>query len=82
MALPPAQVWKGVIQEGSPLVWSNCRHDINHHQQWSYERTATASGQSPTFLLRQGAPGAAATEPLCVASPVPTTLLMDTGEGR
>jgi hypothetical protein len=68
--------WRGEVGEAAPLVWSRCRTDVYAHQQWRRVR-ADADGASPAFLLAHGErPTAAPAEPLCVAAPLPTRLLL------
>jgi hypothetical protein len=83
-------VWRGAASEGTPLVWSDCRTDRFAHQQWRRVPSAAAAAKSVlsaapvpplngSFLLEHGG-GAdrngSKDEPLCVAVPLPTRLLL------
>ena len=84
-------VWKGETHEGAPLVWSRCRTDRYAHQQWRRVVVPMGSADSgPTaesFLLENGPVegnhandvhvqgGQSAAEQLCVAAPMPMSLL-------
>ena len=75
-------VWKGEIAEGGPVVWSRCRTDVYAHQQWQRREVhgGGAAGGGSTFAIEHaGSTDGAA--PLCVAVPLPTTLLLGAREG-
>lgn len=72
----------GEIHEGAPLVWSHCRYDIVIHQQWEIHpvveesKPGSATNLSTPVTLQLSASGAVpGSEPLCVATPIPISLL-------